>query len=225
MKKLWDKLAKKNSKYFINSDYGQNITEKDFNKSGWEDYFKLIHRDRILNKFFNEDIKPSERVRGKGSTILDLGCGTGRLTFNMPEDFYWTIGTDISGEMIKQANDWLVPENLDTIKFLETDGYTLPLGDNLVDVAFSYLVFQHMRTKEMVESNFKEVFRVLKPGGIFKVRIRTDEVRQDKWWSGVAYTEQSIGLLIKKMGYEILKTEAVEDYGLWLWLKKPIDMK
>ena len=38
MKKLWDKLAKKNSKYFINSDYGREITEEQFSKSGREDY-------------------------------------------------------------------------------------------------------------------------------------------------------------------------------------------
>ena len=42
----------------------------------------------------------------------------------------------------------------------------------------------------------------------------------DPWWAGVAYTEQSIGKLVKEIGYELLKTEAVGNYGLWLWLKK-----
>lgn len=205
MKKLWNKLAKKNSKYYINSDYGQGITEEEFNNSGVHDYLKFIVNDPLIG------------IRNLGP-ILDLGCGTGRMTGFMSYTFPSVVGTDISGEMIKKA----IKNNDDeSVKFVETDGYTLPLDDNSFKFVFSYLVFQHMKTKEMVESNFKEVFRVLKPGGIFKVRIRTDEVRQDKWWSGVAYTEQSIGLLIKKMGYEILRTEAVESCGLWLWLKKP----
>jgi len=205
MKKLWDKLAKKNSKYFINSDYGQDISDYQFRDSGLLDTREFIEYDDLIPK---------------NSMILEIGCGTGRMSQFIAPLFDDFVGIDISGEMIKQALN-----RLPKLKFVETDGSIIPFLDREFDVIFSYIVFQHMRTKEMVESNFKEVFRVLKPGGIFKVRIRTDEVRQDKWWSGVAYTEQSIGLLIKKMGYEILKTEAVEDYGLWLWLKKPIDMK
>jgi len=205
MKKLWDKLAKKNSKYFINSDYGREITEEQFSKSGREDYVDYIWSDELMS-----DKRP----------FLELGCGNGRILQHAQIWKTTLIGTDISGEMIKEAR-----ERVPGAYLVETDGMKLPISDNSIGVVFSYLVFQHMKTREMVESNFREVFRVLKPGGIFKVRIRTDEVKQDKWWSGVAYTEQSIGLLIKKMGYEILKTEAVEDYGLWLWLKKPIDMK
>ena len=72
----------------------------------------------------------------------------------------------------------------------------------------------------MVEANFKEVYRILKPYGLFKVRIRSDKVDLDRWWGGVEYTEQSIGKLIKKVGFELLKTEAVGDYGFWLWLEK-----
>jgi len=72
----------------------------------------------------------------------------------------------------------------------------------------------------MVESNFKEVYRVLKNGGLFKVRIRSDKVDKSRWWGGVEYTEQSIGKLIKEVGFKLLKTETVGSYGYWLWLEK-----
>lgn len=213
-KKLWDKLAKENSKYYINSDHGKGINEKQFEHSGLVDSRKYIYND--------EFIKP-----GDDKVFLEIGCGSGRILNFLPAFFSRIIGIDISGEMIKQARErlkWI--NNLEMIDLIETDGYLIPLEDNYVNVAFSYLVFQHMKTKEMVESNFKEVYRVLKPGGIFKVRIRTDEVKSmDKWWAGIAYTEQSIGLLIKEVGFEVLKTEKVENYGLWLWLKKGSDAK
>jgi len=199
MKKLWEKLAKKNSKYYINTDYGKEITEDQFRESGQEDCIKYINKDDLLRCH---------------KVLLEIGCGNGRMTEFIKEAFT-VLATDISGKMIEEAR-----ERVPGVYFAETDGYTLPFDDNSIDIVFSYIVFQHFKTKEMVESNFQEVLRVLKPGGIFKVRIRTDKVKMDQWWSGVSYTEQTIGNLIKETGYELIRTEAVKDYGLWLWLKK-----
>lgn len=200
-KQLWEKLAKKNSKYYINSDYGRGISEELFRESGQEDSIKHVS----LDPFFKIH-----------KVFLEIGCGNGRMTEFIKEG-YNVLGIDISGEMIQEARK-RVPE----VYFAETDGYTIPFDDSSIDIVFSYLVFQHMKTREMVESNFREAYRVLKPGGVFKVRIRTDKVKSmEPWWAGIAYTEQSIGELIKSVGFELLKTKAVEDYGLWLWLKKP----
>lgn len=205
-KDLWEKLAKENSRYYINSDHGKGINEEQFKASGFDDYIELIDKDVLLKK--------------KG-IFLEIGCGSGRMTEYISTGWPSTIGTDISGEMIRTAR-----ERVKGVHFLETDGYTFPLPENHVDIAFSHLVFQHMKTKEMVESNFIDVYRVLKPDGIFKVRIRTDHIKHmQKWWAGVAYTEQSIGNVARTAGFEIIKTEAVEDYGLWIWLRKPLNIQ
>ena len=208
MKKLWDKLAKSNSKYYINSDFGRGITEEQFMESGLKDYKDLIWDDiRLMNRFVCN-----------GSIVVDLGCGIGRITQFMADDFDQVYGVDISGEMIKQAKKRL--KGCKNVGLVETDGWTIPLADNSIDLVFSYLVFQHFKNRKMVEANFKEVYRILKPKGMFKVRIRTDEVDKDRWWGGVEYTEQSIGKLIKKVGFDLQKSEAVGDYGIWLWLEK-----
>jgi len=203
-KDLWEKLAKDNSRYYINSDKGKGITESEFTESGRKDYNRLIKEDNHIPL---------------GGVILEIGCGTGRMTEFMVDDFEVVIGVDISKEMVKQGRKRL-KEKLNII-FLENDGYTFPIEDNEIDVVFSYIVFQHMKNRKMVESNFKETYRVLKHKGIFKVRIRTDKVDLNRWWGGVEYTEQSIGKIIKKIGFDIIKTEPVKDYGLWLWLQKP----
>jgi len=210
MKKLWDKLARTNSKYYINSDKGRGITEKQFRDSGDEDYHNLIIDDELLFHRFNFN----------NSFILDLGAGTGRLTEFMLLDFRAVVGIDISGEMIELARERLRERFTPHLKLMVTDGYKIPLGDNCFDIVFSYLVFQHFKERKMVEANFKEVYRVLKPKGIFKVRIRSDKVDKSRWWGGVEYTEQSIGKLIKKVGFKLLKTETVGHYGFWLWLNK-----
>ena len=206
MKQLWNKLVKKNSKYFINSDHGKGITEEEFIKSGRKDFLDLVWNDPLLkDNLFNP--------------FLEIGCGTGRILEHARIWKYTILGIDISGEMIKQAR-----KRCPTIYFAETDGYTIPFADNSIGLVFSYLVFQHMKTKEMVESNLKEAFRVLKPGGIFKVRLRTDRIndKMHKWWAGVHYNQEEAIKISEKIGFEIIKTQQVEDYGLWVWLKKPL---
>jgi len=196
MKQLWDKLAKKNSRYYIQSGFGKGITEEQFRQSGKEDYEKYVASDPLMKSY---------------GVFLEIGCGTGRMTEFINKK-YDVVATDISEEMINQAKN-----RLDGIYFLVTDGETLPIPSESIDIVFSYLVFQHMKTMEMVESNFREAYRVLKPGGLFKVRVRIDKIdSMDPWWAGVT-CDESYPLSI---GFKLLKEEKVGNYGKWLWLAK-----
>lgn len=197
-KQLWDKLAKKNSKYYIASFMGKKITEEEFRDSGCEDTKKYILNDPIIKK---------------EGVCLEIGCGIGRMTEFIADLFQKTIGIDISGEMIKQARYRLVGND---ITLLESDGEKVDVADESIDFAFSYIVFQHFKTKKMLESNFKEVYRVLKSNGMFKVLVRLDKVDVSKWWGGV-FCDESVPI---KIGFKVLKTEKVKSYGLWLWLQK-----
>jgi ubiquinone/menaquinone biosynthesis C-methylase UbiE len=197
-KQIWEDLARKNAEYYINSDYGTHITDQQFRESGREDYLNYIYDDELFPK---------------GGHLLEIGCGNGRMTEFMSINYDKVTGTDISKEMIKIGKERL--EELTNVSLIETDGFTIPLIQSF-DVAFSYIVFQHFKTVEMVNKNFDEVYRVLKPGGIFKVRVRTDDVDLNKWWGGVTSNEE----YPLSIGFKLLKKEQVSDYGLWLWLQK-----
>jgi hypothetical protein len=41
-----------------------------------------------------------------------------------------------------------------------------------IDFAFSYLVFQHIPSREVIESYFREVALLLRPGSLFKVQMQ-----------------------------------------------------
>jgi len=195
-KELWNKLAKDNSKYYVASYKGKGITKEDFIESGREDYKNLILNDELIEK---------------NGIILEVGCGIGRMTQFMRYDFNKVIGIDISGKMIQQAK-----ERLRGAEFIETDGETIPLPSNSIDFTFSYIVFQHFKTKEMLESNFKEVYRVLRKGGVFKILVRADKVDIGTWWGGVDCDEN----IAIDQGFKLMKKEKVKSYGLWLWLQK-----
>jgi ubiquinone/menaquinone biosynthesis C-methylase UbiE len=202
-KELWEKLAKTDANYYIFSD-NRGISENEYRKSGEEAFEKHILQDELL-------------MSKAGGSILDLGCGNGRITEFMPKVFGSVYGIDISAEMIKQANKRVGYHK--NITFIENDGLKIPLPEEMFDVVFSFLVFQHFKTKEMVEKNFAEVWRVLKKGGIFKVLIGVKKHKSLKaWWSGVHYEKSEINQLCKD--FKIIKTESVGDYSLWLWLTK-----
>ena len=203
-KQLWEELAKKNSKYYINSDHGRGITEEQFIKSGKEAYDRLIRSDGLLKN---------------RNTILDYGCGTGRLMEFMANDFKKVFGVDISRTMIDEARERL--KNIMNVYLAETDGQDIPLPAGSVDIIFSYLVFQHIKDRQMVEGAFSEIFRILKPGGIFKVLMRSDKQKDmGKWWSGVEYSHESIKKVYDIIGFKLLKTEPVDQYAYWLWLSR-----
>lgn len=203
-KQLWEALAKENPRYYINTDFGRRITESQFKQSGETAYSRLIVNDGLI---WSRD------------SIVDFGCGTGRLTEFMARDFKKVIGVDISPTMIAQGKTRL--QTLKNVEFLEIDGQSLPLPNNSVEVVFSYLVFQHIKNRKMVETAFGEIFRVLKPGGIFKTLLRSDKQKDmSRWWSGVEYNPEASRLLAEKIGFKILKIEPVERHTYWLWLQK-----
>ena len=200
-KLLWEKLAKSNSRYFIYTNFGRGITEEQFSESGIKDYQKHILNDPLIKT---------------GETFLEIGCGIGRLLNYALNDtrFKKFIGIDISGEMIQQARKRMADRS--NLRLIETDGYTIPLEDDSVDFAFSHLVFVHFKTIEMLKSNFMEVFRVLKPKGLFKVLVRIDNVNLEKWWGGVTFDEK----ILLDAGVIIIKKEVYDNWAQWLWLEK-----
>jgi len=205
-KQLWEELAQKNAKYHINSDFGREITDDQFKQSGKEAYEKLILNDGLV---WTRD------------SILDFGCGIGRLTEFMAKDFKNVVGVDISPTMLAEARKKL--EGFKNVQFVETDGVNIPLPESSFDFVFAYLVFQHIKDRNIFEGAFKEISRVLKPSGVFKVLLRSDKQQNmNKWWSGVEYSQDAIKAVYEKIGFKLIKVENVDKHAYWLWLQKYI---
>jgi ubiquinone/menaquinone biosynthesis C-methylase UbiE len=94
------------------------------------------------------------------STILDVGCGTGRLLRKARK--YWPkaqfIGVDPAVGMIENARR-LMPD----AKFYVSQAESLPLPDESVDLVFSTVSFYFWQDKE---KGLREIKRVLKVGGL-----------------------------------------------------------
>ena len=103
----------------------------------------------------------------KEQKILDIGCGAGGITVSLINDYgaQKVIGVDVEKDVVKVARDRVSKNGLkDKIDILLVGKSRLPFNDNSFDLVFSKDSFVHISDKERI---FNQVFKVLKPGGVF----------------------------------------------------------
>lgn len=105
----------------------------------------------------------------KGDTVIDLGSGAGNDCFiaraETGEDGK-VIGIDFTPAMIDKARINAQKLGYYNVEFRQGDIEKMPLTSNVADVIVSNCVLNLVPGKDNV---FKEIFRVLKPGGHFSI--------------------------------------------------------
>jgi SAM-dependent methyltransferase len=179
------------------------------------------HIRQILKEIDSEVI---ERFYGCGSPIpqaldgykvLDLGCGSGRdvyIVSKLVGEKGYVIGVDMTDEQLEIARRHIGSHtarfgyrqaNVDFLQGYIENLKELELADNSVDVVISNCVINLSPDKRSV---FKEIFRVLKPGGelyfsdIFATRripeqFKDDPVLHGECLAGAIYIEDFRRLL------------------------------
>lgn len=92
-----------------------------------------------------------------GSTVLDLGCGTGRSAQLLCERGYHAIGVDFSRLFLRHGRGQSPAQPLICADLLD-----LPVGDGLVDAVAGMNFIEHITD---VPRCLREAWRVLRPGG------------------------------------------------------------
>ncbi len=101
-------------------------------------------------------------------SCLEIGCGAGRITKQLSEEFRVVHALDVSIDMIEYAQRNVTGNN---VTWHVSDGTSIPLQDSLVSTVFSCHVFQHFPSVEDGLIYFKEIHRVLKPGGTMMIHL------------------------------------------------------
>ncbi|MFG1947228.1 class I SAM-dependent methyltransferase [Nonomuraea sp. NPDC048826] len=100
---------------------------------------------------------------GPEDTVLDLGCGTGRLTIPLSRLAKQVVGLDLCDGMLSVARRKAEQEGAG-IRFDQGDMCDLPYPDDSFDVITSTLALMHI-PPEARPTAVAEIARVLRPGG------------------------------------------------------------
>jgi len=127
---------------------------------------------QLLDRATGEIIAQLERwgVISAEHSLLDIGCGIGRLVEELARRAREVSGIDVSTQMINAALRRCAP--LANVKLLKGTGRDLrEFGDAVFDAAIAVDTFPYIRQSgtALVETYFGEAARVLKPGGHFVI--------------------------------------------------------
>jgi len=105
----------------------------------------------------------------KGDVVIDLGSGAGNDCFIARAETGETgkvIGIDFTPVMIEKARMNAEKRGFNNVEFRQGDIENMPVSEKIADVIVSNCVLNLVPNKPAV---FKEMYRVLKPGGHFSI--------------------------------------------------------
>ncbi len=212
MRQDWDERARRNAEHYVQTEK-REWTDEEFFASGRQE----VEEDVLADM--------AEICQGrdpKQMRILEIGCGAGRMTRWLAEIFGEVHAVDVSGEMIRRAQEKLVGlTNVHLCRNSGTDLSVLPPGP--YDFAISVIVFQHIPSREVVERYIREVHRVLAPGALFKFQVQgvPDPNRApDDTWEGVGFSPQDMRDIAARSGFELRREEGAGTQYYFVWFFK-----
>ena len=213
----WDERARENAGYYIRLTDQKTCDEREFYRSGEVNVANEIMPDM-------PSICAADRSRSPlDLAVLEIGCGVGRMTRMLARIFGHVTAVDVSKEMLVRAQANLA--SLDNVTLVLGDGATLSsLADESHDFAFSFIVFQHIPSADVVASYCREVYRVLRPGSLFKLQVNGviwERNESPDTWMGVSFSELDARRLCDESGFEWEASHGAGTQYFWLWFRKP----
>jgi SAM-dependent methyltransferase len=214
MRDDWNQRAREDANYYV--AFGRREQE--------DDEFFATARE-VLAGIHWEMRRLDPAVWPRARRALEVGCGPGRLMKPLAADFGEIHGVDVSDEMIRLAREKLA--GVAHAHAHSTDGADLrAFADSSFDLVYSYAVFQHIPSRDVVLNYFAEMDRVLKPGGIIRCQVNglPQSVPHYDTWSGVRFTADDLREFTRAHKLQLLALEGINTQYMWTtWRKPPVN--
>lgn len=213
MREDWERRAREDANYYV--AFGRREQEEAEFEATAADVVRNL--DRELRRFGGA----AEIARLRA---LEIGCGPGRIMLPMSRRVAEIRGVDISEGMIRRAEERLrgavnarasVNNGADLAEF-ENDSF---------DFVYSYAVFQHIPSEEIVWSYLRESRRVLRPGGLLRCQINglPKTAAAYDTWHGVRLSADEMVWFARAHDMQLLALEGVETQYMWVTMRKQPD--
>jgi SAM-dependent methyltransferase len=201
----WNQRAGEDANYYV--AFGRRAQEDaEFFRSG-ENVARGLEADFV-------------RLRAR-DRALEIGCGPGRLVRPLARHFGEVHGVDISEEMIRLGRERL--RGTGNAFLHHNPGSDLSMfPEAAFDFVYSYAVFQHIPSREVVFGYLAEARRVLKEGGILRCQVNglPPHARTYDTWSGVRITTEEVANFALERDLALLALEGAGTQYLWITCRK-----
>lgn len=217
-RKFWDRAAQSNAAWYVAT--GHTAETEEFFRQG------EVETDALL------------AVCGIGmhgqETVLEIGCGVGRMTRRLSQLAGRVVAVDVSPEMLRRCEENMQGRGNVEFVLVPGDGSMPSVPDASVDAVFSYITLQHVPTRRAQLAYLKESARVLKPGGRMGIQVRDGSLKGrildwaghvghavrrratlSRSWRGARLTEGAIRSALEPMGIRL----SLERHGRHRWVK------
>ncbi len=205
MREDWNARAREDAYYYVA-----------FGRREQEDAEFLGTASDVI-RLLTADLRRLPRGDARARRALEIGCGPGRLLRPMSRFFGEIHGVDISDEMIGLARRKLA-DIAHAHAHHAADSDLRAFASESFDFVYSYAVFQHIPSREVVLGYLAEAYRVLKPGGVLRCQINglPRTAKEFDTWSGVRFSAAEVAEFLDGLGFRLLALEGRETQYMWV---------
>ncbi len=210
MRSDWDQRAGEDANYYV--AFGRrNQSEQEFFASA---------ADQV--RLFETEMKRRPPEFWKHSAALEIGCGPGRLLHPLSRHFRTLHGVDISAAMLQRAAANLSGIGNVTLHHA-ADSTLSSFPAESIAFVYSYAVFQHIPSEQIVLGYLAEAVRVLTPGGLFVFQINglPDRGHVPSTWEGCSISAETLAGFARASGLLLLALTDKDTQYMWVTLQKP----
>jgi SAM-dependent methyltransferase len=210
MRADWNQRAKEDAHYYV------AFGGRDQDEAGF-----LATAADVLRSLEAQLKRLPVKANRRAWRALEIGCGPGRLMKPLSRHFGEIHGVDVSDEMIRLARERLA--GIPHAHFHATNGASLgQFADDSFEFVYSYAVFQHIPSRDVVLEYMREIQRVLKPGGVFHGQFNgLPHASDTNTWSGVVFSADDIRAFTRDNGLQLVNLEGEHTQYMWTtWSKK-----
>ena len=201
----------------------------DSNRRVWDAVAPGWYRYRQRSRFAAELSALSARWRG--GRLLNLGCAPG-ADFVPFADGFELYGADVSPVMLGQGRAYAEKQQF-SAEFIAAEAAALPFADGSFNRAVAVAVYHHLEGNAARAAGFRELYRVLTPGGEAFITVWNRRQRRFRWYRREAlvpwhvggdpvmryhhlYTYRELASALRAAGFDIIRQHPEHGYrGRW----------
>ena len=187
----------------LDSAEGYDLAAQDYDKK--EKYLNSFEKGKFLS------LLPEV----KNKKILDVGAGTGRISLALASSGAQVLALDVSEKILG-----VLKKKNSKIKTVVGDAENLPFEENIFDIVTAAFLVVHLKDPTKF---FDEVYRVLKPGGLFLVTninqkdppiVKTKE--GDIQIKSYYHRPEKIREILSELAFSVEKEEIIFEREIWI---------